>query len=80
LQQLIEEKYVALFMVATEPRSDWRRTGYPVLSQVPSALNPGNGGNVPRVIFYPQQEVDANPKLVQRSSLSDKKVFWDTRP
>lgn len=80
LQQIIEEKYVANFMVATEPWSDWRRTGFPQLSQVPLGLNPGNGGSVPRVLLYPQQEVDANPKLTQRTNLSDRKVFWDTRP
>jgi hypothetical protein len=81
LQKLIEEKYVANFSVAGEPWSDWRRTGFPLLQLLPGTLNPGNGGKVPRVLFYPQQEVDANPKLaaVMRGSMSDRRVFWDTR-
>lgn len=79
LRQIIEEKYVANFMVAGEPWSDWRRTGYPLLNLLPPALNPSNGGKVPRVLIYPQQEVDANPKMTQRLDMSDRKVFWDTR-
>lgn len=81
LRRLIEEKYVANFSVTGEPWSDWRRTGYPLLQLLPGTLNPGNSGRVPRVLFYPQQEVDANPKLaaVQRADLSSSRVFWDTR-
>jgi hypothetical protein len=79
LRQIIEEKYVANFMVAGEPWSDWRRTGYPLLQLVPITLNPGNNGRVPRVLIYPQQEVDANPHLTQRADMSTNRVFWDTR-
>jgi Starch-binding associating with outer membrane len=81
LQKLIEEKYVANFAVAGESWSDWRRTGYPILQLLPGTLNPGNNGKVPRVLLYPQQEVDANPKLaaIARTDLSDKRVFWDVR-
>ncbi len=79
LKKLIEEKYGANFMVAVEPWNDWRRTGYPLLNLLPATLSPGNNGLVPRVLPYPQQEVDANPKLVQRASLSEKPVYWDVR-
>ncbi|HLK98586.1 MAG TPA: SusD/RagB family nutrient-binding outer membrane lipoprotein [Hymenobacter sp.] len=79
LQQLIEEKYIANFMVPLEPWNDWRRTGYPALLRIPAGANPGNQGRVPRALPYPQQEVDANPKLVQRTNLSERPVFWDTR-
>lgn len=79
LKKLIEEKYVANYMVGVEPWNDWRRTGYPALSKIPPAINPGNGGRVPRVLPYPQQEVDANPNMTQRTSLSERPVFWDTR-
>jgi hypothetical protein len=81
LKKLIEEKYVANFTVAGEPWTDWRRTGYPLLQLLPGTLNPGNNGKVPRALFYPQQEVDANPNLaaVQRTTMSDRRVFWDTR-
>ena len=79
LQQLIEEKYVSNFMVPMEPWNDWRRTGYPALSRIPAAVNPANGGRVPRALPYPQQEVDANPNITQRNNLSERPVFWDTR-
>ncbi|AQG78490.1 SusD/RagB family nutrient-binding outer membrane lipoprotein [Spirosoma montaniterrae] len=79
LQQLIEEKYIANFMVPLEPWNDWRRTGFPALSRIPVGSNPGNQGRVPRALPYPQQEVDANPNLQQRTNLSERPVFWDTR-
>lgn len=79
LRQIIEEKYVANFMVAVEPWNDWRRTGFPLLNLIPSTLNPGNGGRVPRALIYPQQEVDANPNMQQRTNLSERPVFWDVR-
>lgn len=79
LKMIIEEKYVANFMVTGEPWSDWRRTGYPLLQLLPGTLNPGNGGKVPRVLIYPQQEVDSNPFMIQRPDMKTGKVFWDTR-
>jgi hypothetical protein len=78
LRQIIEEKYVANFMVTGEAWSDWRRTGYPLLQLLPGTLNPGNGNKVPRSVIYPQQEVDANPNLSQKANMSVR-VFWDTR-
>ncbi|WP_266365608.1 SusD/RagB family nutrient-binding outer membrane lipoprotein [Tellurirhabdus rosea] len=82
LRQIIEEKYVANYMVAVEPWNDWRRTGFPDLSKIPTSNpNLGNSGRVPRALPYPQQEVDANPNLKQRANgnLSERPVFWDTR-
>lgn len=79
LQKLIEEKYVANFMVPLEPWNDWRRTGFPGLFTIPTAVSPGNNGRVPRALPYPQQEVDANPNLQQRTLLSDRPVYWDVR-
>lgn len=78
LRQIIEEKYVANFMVTGEPWSDWRRTGYPLLQLLPGAVNPGNNNRVPRSVIYPQQEVDANPNMTQKPNMSVR-VFWDTR-
>jgi len=78
LRQIIEEKYVASFMVTGEAWSDWRRTGYPLLQLLAPALNPGNSNKVPRSVIYPQQEVDANPNLAQKPNMSVR-VFWDTR-
>jgi hypothetical protein len=76
LQQIIEEKYIASFGVAVEPWTDWRRTGFPVLSPV---SNPTSGvGAIPRTLFYPQSEIDLNPNCPgQKSSSLQDKVFWD---
>ena len=79
LRQLIEEKYIGNFMVAVEPWNDWRRTGFPLLSRIPTNIvNPNSGGRIPRVLLYPQQEVDANPNMKQRN-YNERPVFWDTR-
>lgn len=76
LQQIIEEKYVALFGVPLEPWNDWRRTGYPALSLAANAINGVSA--IPRILFYPQSEIDLNPKNPgqKNASLQDK-VFWD---
>jgi hypothetical protein len=78
LRQIIEEKYVASFMVTGEAWCDWRRTGYPLLQLLPGTLNAGNGNKVPRSVIYPQQEVSANPKMNQKTDMNVR-VFWDTR-
>jgi hypothetical protein len=74
LQQIIEEKYVALFGVSVEPWSDWRRTGYPVLSVPTNSIT----GAIPRTLFYPQSEIDLNPNCPgQKASNLQGRVFWD---
>lgn len=76
IQQVIEEKYIALFGVSTEPWTDWRRTGFPALNIPANAIN-GTGG-VPRTLFYPQSEIDLNPNNPgQKSTSLQDKVFWD---
>ncbi len=77
LEQLIEQKYIALYTMP-ESWSDWRRTGYP-------ALTPVQGNNIPRRFFYPQHE-----RLFNGKSLSEAvpnhtspnfifgEVWWDS--
>ncbi len=75
LQQIIEEKYVALFGVPVESWTDWRRTGYPTLAVPTNAIT----GAVPRTLFYPQSEIDLNPNHPpQKSASLQDRVFWDT--
>jgi hypothetical protein len=76
IQQVIEEKYIALFGVSVEPWTDWRRTGFPALTIPSNALNGVNA--VPRSLFYPQSEIDLNPNCPgqKNPSLQDR-VFWD---
>ena len=78
LQQIIEEKYIASYGVLLEQWSDWRRTGYPALTLPSNAVITF----VPRSLFYPQSEIDANPNVPGGKQKSDlgSRVFWDTRP
>ena len=76
LQQIIEEKYIALFGVSVEPWTDWRRTGYPALSVPANAITSVTA--VPRTLFYPQSEIDLNPNHPpQKNANLQDKVFWD---
>ena len=74
LQKVIEEKYVALFGVPVEPWTDWRRTGYPALTPTVNGVTT----QIPRSLFYPQSEVDANPNCPsQKPADLQTRVFWD---
>jgi hypothetical protein len=73
LQQVIEEKYVALFGVSMEPWTDYRRTGYPALVPPSDAVET----SVPRSLYYPQSEIDLNPNAPKQKTNLQAKVFWD---
>lgn len=75
LKQIIEEKYVALFGVSIEPWSDWRRTGFPALNVPTNSIT----GAIPRTLFYPQSEIDLNPKCPgqKAANLQTGGPFWD---
>ena len=76
LQQIIEEKYIALFGVSVEPWTDYRRTGYPALAVPVNAITTVTA--VPRSLFYPQSEIDLNPNHPpQKAAALQDKVFWD---
>ncbi|HMK24570.1 MAG TPA: SusD/RagB family nutrient-binding outer membrane lipoprotein [Chitinophagaceae bacterium] len=77
IQQVIEEKYLALFGVSVEPWTDWRRTGFPALTIPSNALN--GVSSVPRTLFYPQSEIDLNPNCPgqKSSTLQTGGPFWD---
>jgi len=71
LQQIIEAKYIALFL-QPEVWSDFRRTGYPQLSP----YLPG-GETIPRRLVYPQNELTNNPERVPRDITIFSRVWWD---
>lgn len=73
IQQVIEEKYIALFGVSMEPWTDFRRTGFPVLTAPSNAVAP----QVPRSFFYPQSEIDLNPNAPKQKPDLTQRVFWD---
>ncbi|WPP49264.1 SusD/RagB family nutrient-binding outer membrane lipoprotein [Catalinimonas niigatensis] len=57
LQQIAEQKWVALYMQGLEAWSEWRRTGYPELQRAPDAFD---GREIPRRRGYGQIEFDLN--------------------
>ena len=75
LEQIINEKYIANYGVVLESWTDFRRTGYPVLTLPANAVIP----YFPRSLLYPQSEIDLNPENATQKSGMDVKVFWDTR-
>jgi hypothetical protein len=73
LNKIITEKYVANYGVVVEPWTDWRRTGYPAITKVSNAVI----ADIPRSLFYAQNEIDLNPNAPkQKANLLDR-VFWD---
>lgn len=76
LEQIINQKYIANFGVVMENWTDWRRTGYPAITPIPTPVAVWDG--VARSLFYPFNEVSSNPNIEQKSSLLER-VFWDTR-
>lgn len=57
MQQIAEQKWVALYMQGLEAWSEWRRTGYPELTPAPAAFD---GRAIPLRRAYDQIEFDLN--------------------
>lgn len=70
LRLIIEEKSISNFLNA-ENYTDWRRTGFPVLTKVKNALS-----EIPRRVLYPNTEIISNPQPQQNAKLTDR-VWWD---
>ncbi len=73
VKKIIEEKFVASYGVILEPWSDWRRTGFPVITPPVNALVT----TTPRSLFYPQSEIDLNSNAPAQKANMDERVFWD---
>jgi hypothetical protein len=82
LNQIHTQMWVALFLDEQEAWSNWRRTGYPVLTPVNI---PGNitNGTIPRRLLYPPSEESVNnanfQEAVQRQGANEftTRVWWD---
>lgn len=75
VKRIIEEKFIASYGVVMEPWTDWRRTGYPVISAPVNALT----SFTPRSLFYPQSEIDLNPNAPAQKNDMSERVFWDVQ-
>jgi hypothetical protein len=70
LEQIITEKWLANYL-HFESWTDWRRTGFPVLT-------PNNGGEIPRRFIYPTNERLYNANAInQGSTLYFPRLWWD---
>lgn len=69
LRLIMEEKKIANFL-NLENFTDWRRTGFPVLTKVPNAQS-----EIPRRYLYPQIEISTNAQPQQTAKLTDKLWF-----
>jgi hypothetical protein len=82
LQMIYDQMWINHFMNWWEAWSDWRRTGYPVLT--PTNF-PGNvtGGTIPQRLKYPNAEVVGNPNFESGSTNPNTyttKVWWAGGP
>jgi hypothetical protein len=82
IQQILTQKWVANYMgYGFETWADWRRTGYPVLSPSPAALNPG--GQIPRRLGYTTNESSLNSAnynaVIARQGPDElsTRIWWD---
>lgn len=77
LEMLMTQKYIAMF-TQIESWSDFRRTGYPVLTPNPNGENPQNpGGNIPRRLPYPQSEILYNSSTPDPAPNLQLRFWWD---
>jgi len=72
LQRIMEEKSIANFL-NEENFTDWRRTGFPLLTKVQGGLS-----DIPRRLLYPETEILTNPQPQQTAVLTDR-VWWDAQ-
>ncbi|RFZ94481.1 SusD/RagB family nutrient-binding outer membrane lipoprotein [Mucilaginibacter conchicola] len=83
LQQINEQYWVATFSDWLETWSNWRRSGFPVLTPVNYQGNSTNG-TIPRRFVYPLDEASVNPanysaaagKIAGGDKLTSR-VWWD---
>jgi hypothetical protein len=79
LEQIGTQIWLSKFMMWWDAWSDWRRSGFPVLT--PSNY-PGNatGGTIPRKLTIPAAEAAGNPNYAATSTQPDAmttRVWWD---
>lgn len=84
LEQIIVQKWLAIYYQSNEAWAEFRRTGYPRIWLGPDAQD--NGGDIPRRIRYPLDEYAKNEANVSSATakLSEgdqymSRVWWDAK-
>ncbi|WP_436517272.1 SusD/RagB family nutrient-binding outer membrane lipoprotein [Ekhidna sp. To15] len=79
LEQIITQKYIAMYSNGIEPWADYRRTGYPNLTPNTNGINSFNlNGEIPRRVSYPQTEIDLNNANVPiKDGNLQTPLWWD---
>jgi hypothetical protein len=82
LKRIATQRWVVLYPNGSEAWSEWRRTGFPVLTPAPQAVNASR--QIPRRYGYPLNEPLANPTNYAAAVAGiggvdgvDVKVWWD---
>ncbi len=79
INQIITQKWIAWCGNGYEAYNDYRRTGYPRLQPVAN-FDPESKGNIPRRLFYPLSEINANGNNVPTPQPDiATAVWWDVR-
>jgi hypothetical protein len=85
LENIIVQKYLAIFNQGKEAWAEYRRTGYP---KIWTGANLGaTNGNIPRRLTYPKTEYNLNNANVTEAAsrlsggdLMTSKMWWDAKP
>jgi len=77
LSKIIRQKYIALF-ASIESWTDYRRTGFPVLTpNIGGDHNQNPGGAIPRRLAYPQTERLYNKSFPSTNPTLQDRFWWD---
>ncbi len=81
LQQIAEQKWIAMFDQGLQAKFEWNRTGFPELTP---AVAGQNDGKIPVRAYYPSDEAGRNPTNLaaaisaQGPDNLNTRVWWDT--
>lgn len=80
---IITQKYIALFMENSESYNDWRRTGYPIITEADwsACMNFGSGihHSAPNRFPYPAIAIQRNVNTPANVDSWTAKVWWDNK-
>jgi len=91
VRQVIVQKWASLAYINNlEAWIETTRTKYPEIvpegsedyaigNRIPSRISILSGETVPSILFYPEDEINRNPNITQRGSITEN-VWWDQKP